>query len=258
MLLSMLVNLLGIACSANAYSLSSYPKLKAVYDKFNKAGSTCTNVLRDGFYDDDQTKDRHHYRYCGDLGGGCKAIFLHRNGGGLDDMDIDCDGAQSCADDPTFQGETAFKTAYDGYQGVQELSRAAGAYVPDFNASVHPYVVFGNEGSSPSFNPKAYGMVPLSVMVVVCNGHVHYGVWGDTNGGTSTGEASLAMGNLCFPNEGLGGDNGHDPYDVLYIGFRNDTAYPGYGGKNHANWKGTTREFEDSIKRLGDSLVKGL
>lgn len=173
-------------------------------------------------------------------------------------MDIDCDGAQACPDDPTFQGQTSFKTAYGGYQGVQELSRAAGAYVSDLNATRHPYVVFGNEGSKPTFNPKDYGMVPLSVMAVVCNGQVHYGVWGDTNGGTSTGEASLAMGNLCFPSEGLGGNNGHDANDVLYIGFRNETAYPGYGGKNHAKWKGTTKEFEDSIRGLGDSLVKGL
>ncbi len=83
-----------------------------------------------------------------------------------------------------------------------------------------------------------------------------YGVWGDTNGGTSTGEASLALGQLCFPNEHLTGNNGHDPKDVLYIGFPSSQAAP---GKNGANWKAkNTAEFEASIKSLGDKLVATL
>lgn len=84
----------------------------------------------------------------------------------------------------------------------------------------------------------------------------HYGIWGDTNGGTSTGEASLAMGKLCFPNENLSGDNGHDGKDVMYIAFSGDKAVP---GKNGAKWKASkTSEFEDSIKSLGEKLVKSL
>lgn len=64
------------------------------------------------------------------------------------------------------------------------------------------------------------------------------------------------MGNLCFPNDGLTGDNGHDPKDVLYIGFMGQQAVPGAGG---ANWSaGNTADFENSIKGLGDSLVAGL
>lgn len=83
-----------------------------------------------------------------------------------------------------------------------------------------------------------------------------YGVWGDTNGFTSTGEASLALGKLCFPNEGLNGDNGHDGKDVLYIGFTGEGTVP---GKNGANWKArNTADFEASIKSLGDKLVAGL
>lgn len=82
-----------------------------------------------------------------------------------------------------------------------------------------------------------------------------YGVWGDTNGGTSTGEASLALGKLCFPKEGLTGNNGHDPKDVLYIGFPGSKA----PGKSGANWKAkNTAEFEASIKAIGDKLVAGL
>jgi hypothetical protein len=33
---------------------------------------------------------------------------------------------------------------------------------------VHTFVVFGNDGTSPSFDPEKYGIEPLSVMAVVC------------------------------------------------------------------------------------------
>lgn len=41
---------------------------------------------------------------------------------------------------------------------------------------------------------------------------------GDTNGcddDNFTGEASVAMANLCFPKDGLNGENGHDEHDIL-------------------------------------------
>lgn len=37
MIVPTLVRLLAVASLANAYSLSTYPKLKAVYDRYNKA-----------------------------------------------------------------------------------------------------------------------------------------------------------------------------------------------------------------------------
>jgi chitosanase len=83
-----------------------------------------------------------------------------------------------------------------------------------------------------------------------------YGVWGDTNQEPTTGESSIALANLCFPNEHLTGDNGHGAKDVLYIGFTGDAAVP---GKNGANWKAkNAQQFEDSIKALGDKLAAGL
>lgn len=79
-------------------------------------------------------------------------------------MDIDCDGANrtggACANDPSGQGETAFKDTVKSYG------------IPDLDANVHPYIVFGNDGSNPSFNPQAHGIKPLSVMAVVCNGQL--------------------------------------------------------------------------------------
>jgi chitosanase len=77
-------------------------------------------------------------------------------------MDIDCDGANrqagKCANDPTGQSQTAFQDEVRAISGLEDL-----------DANIHPYVVFGNEGSSPSFNPQNKGMKPLSVMAVICN-----------------------------------------------------------------------------------------
>lgn len=64
----------------------------------------------------------------------------------------------------------------------------------------------------------------------------------------------MAMADICFPNDGLSGDNGHDPNDVLYIGFPTKDAFP-KGAKWNAR---TTKEFQDSIKSLGDQLVAKL
>lgn len=79
-------------------------------------------------------------------------------------MDIDCDGANNsagaCSNDPSGQGETAFKDTVQSF-GIDDL-----------DANIHPYVVFGNEGADPSFSPEQFGMQPLSVVAVVCNNQV--------------------------------------------------------------------------------------
>lgn len=77
-------------------------------------------------------------------------------------MDIDCDGANrlggACSNDPSGQGQTAFKDSVATY-GISDL-----------DTNIHPYVVFGNSDASPEFDPQQYGMEPLSVMAVVCGG----------------------------------------------------------------------------------------
>ncbi|KAF4338636.1 chitosanase [Fusarium beomiforme] len=228
-----LLSILTMGSAASAYQLPQ--NLKSIYDN-HKAGS-CSNRLSDRFPEG--------ARYCGDISG---AIFLKGSNGNYDNMDVDCDGANrqegGCANDPSGQSMTSFMDTVKTYG------------IPDLDANVHPYVVFGNEGAWPSFNPQKYGIKPLSVVAVVCNGEVHYGIWGDTNGGTSTGEASISMAQLCFPKDGLNGNMGHGPKDVLYIAFKGDEAVP---GKNGANWKAKNRaEFSRSIKALGDKLVAKL
>ncbi|SCO76754.1 uncharacterized protein FRV6_00966 [Fusarium oxysporum] len=120
------------------------------------------------------------------------------------------------------------------------------------DANLHSYVVFGTK----DLNPQGHGIEPLSVMAVVCRNQVFYGVWGDTNGFRSTGESSLALARLCFPNEGLNGNKSHGKKGVLFIGFTGKGAVPGANG---ANWKAKNRrQFQDSLKGLGDKLVAGL
>lgn len=71
------------------------------------------------------------------------------------------------------------------------------------------------------------------MVLTILSGHVqmilesHYGIWGDGNGGTAIGEASVSIAKLCFPNDGVTADNGHTPGDVLYTGFKWKEAFPG-------------------------------
>jgi hypothetical protein len=62
----------------------------------------------------------------------------------------------------------------DGSQPTSFLetlrSRAPG--LSDLNPDVHPYVVFGTNGDnlrSMSFDPRVVGIMPLSIMAVVCD-----------------------------------------------------------------------------------------
>ncbi|KAL7941481.1 glycoside hydrolase family 75 protein [Trichoderma barbatum] len=221
-----------LSAVASAFDLPD--NLRQIYE--NHISGDCQNPLSDAFEGGAQ--------YCGDIP---NAIFLKGSDGNYDNMDVDCDGANNsggaCANDPSGQGQTSFQDTVQSF-GIEDL-----------DANIHPYVVFGNEGDSPSFAPQDFGMEPLSIVAVVCNDQVFYGVWGDTNGFTSTGESSISLAQLCFPDDGLTGDNGHDQKDVLYIGFTGPYAVPGAS----ANWSaGSAEEFEGSIKDLGDSLVAGL
>ncbi|CEJ80605.1 hypothetical protein VHEMI00779 [[Torrubiella] hemipterigena] len=230
---SLLLALGALSTMATAYDLPD--NLKKIYND-HKSG-TCSNKLSGTFTGG--------AAYCGDIS---NVIYLKGGKGNYDNMDVDCDGANNsggdCANDPSGQGETAFKDTVKGYG------------IGDLDANIHTYIVFGNEGGKTTFKPQDHGIKPLSLMAVVCGGKLHYGIWGDTNGGTSTGEASIAMAKLCFPKDGLNGNKGHDEKDVMYIAFSGKDAVP---GKDGAKWKAKNqKEFSDSLKTLGDKLVKGL
>ncbi|KAL2013502.1 hypothetical protein VTN00DRAFT_1027 [Thermoascus crustaceus] len=217
------------------------PNLQHFYDTVK--GKTCSNPIKDGFHDGHGNSG---WSYCGDYkDNGLIYLAGPSRKQSLGDMDVDCDGddrtAGKCSNDNSGQDQTTFQQIVKGY-GFSDL-----------NANIHGYVVFGNEGAKPSFEPKEAGMKPLSIMAVICNNQLFYGIWGDTNGGTDTGEASISLATACFPDGNITGDNGHTDHDVLYLGFTGPKAVPGKCG---ANWKAESfREFEESLAHIGDSLV---
>ncbi|KAI8299777.1 Endo-chitosanase [Colletotrichum sp. SAR11_240] len=224
--------------------------VKDFYDHVRGKGK-CGNVLKGGFNSMDG--DSGDFGYCGDYLEKYNIIYIQGKKGQLTNMDIDCDGAQTsgdgrCASSTDTQSQTTFKSRLSSWGNG------------DLNSYIHPYVVFGNEGSKPNwpnFDPKEYGVEPLSVMAIVCNNQLFYGVWGDTNGDDGdqpmVGEASIALATSCFGN-GVNGNQGHDENDVLYIAFTGQDAAPGANG---ANWSASTSaEFSSSINQLGNKLVE--
>ncbi|KAI5918102.1 glycoside hydrolase family 75 protein [Camillea tinctor] len=132
--------------------------------------------------------------------------------------------------------------------------------VLDLNPYIHPYIVFGNSGTMRPFNPRDFGIEPLSVVAVVCNKTVGlgvkiYGIWGDERKDSGDkayiGEASLSLAQACYGNVRPG--KPHTDTDVLYIAFNGTEAVPGANG---AKWDAESYdEFADSIDELGDKLV---
>ncbi|PLB46569.1 chitosanase [Aspergillus steynii IBT 23096] len=241
---------LSLILSSKAAFARDIPSNVAAFYVHAKNAGTCSgsDLLQGGFHDTDDGPTSYGYcnRYMGDTG-----FYLKGPNKELVNMDIDCDGEQTsgdgrCGSSEDTQGQTAFQ---------EEVSQYG---ISDLNAYIHPYVVLGNEGNyDPTFDPREHGVEPLSIVAVVCNGKLVYGIWGDTNGDDGkplVGEASLATATACFGEE-MNGDNGHDEKDVLYIAFSGKEAVPG----DKAKWDAESYdEFEESIAELGDKLVAGL
>ncbi|KAM4063972.1 fungal chitosanase of glycosyl hydrolase group 75 domain-containing protein [Hirsutella rhossiliensis] len=220
-----------------------------------RAQKQCKNVLAGGFHS--SNGDSGDFEYCGDHLKDFNVIYLQGRNGQLVNLDIDCDGVQRgpaddgrCGSSSDTQSQSSFRDELQGY----------GAGQKDLNAHVHPYVVFGNNGERPGwrkFDPTKYGVEPLSVMAVVCDNKLVYGIWGDTNGDDAeeamVGEASISLATACF-GKGVNGNAGHDENDVLYIAFPGKDAVPGAKG---AKWNAKSyQEFDGSISRLGDQLIQ--
>ncbi|KAF3070000.1 Endo-chitosanase [Trichoderma lentiforme] len=242
-----------LASLAGAAAARSVPaNVQSLYNSIVAQGS-CRSPLATGFYSSDG--DGGTTSYCGDHLADYGIVYLQGTNGRLANMDIDCDGIQGgpaddgrCGDSGDTQDVTAFSDTVRGYGTGQR----------DLDANAHPYVVFGNEGSGDwdTWDPQSVGVEPLSVMAVVCNNQLIYGVWGDTNGDDGdfpvVGEASISLATACF-GESINGNNGHDQTDVLYIAFTGSSAVPGARG---ASWNAQDyNDFENSISALGDSLV---
>jgi chitosanase len=212
-------------------------------------GKSCSNPLSPAYDVGVDQKSRNSV-YC--MNKTSNVVFVKNQNGGFADMDIDCDGAGKgqggCSDDPTGLGETSFKDQ------VQSLTNGA---VSDLDTNKHTFVVLSNFVSNDAsgdnrkpFDIQSVGVNPLSIVAIVCGGQMFYGVYGDRNGGVVTGEASLSLGKLCFPNEGLSGNMGHGATDVLYL------AFPGAKAPSGASWTAKdAKTFEASLAAEGDKLV---
>ncbi|KAM5354297.1 hypothetical protein ACJ41O_000947 [Fusarium nematophilum] len=228
--------------------------VKAFYDSITKQGS-CKKVLASGFYSSDG--DSGSYTYCGDHLDDYNVIYLQGKNGELVNMDIDCDGIQG---GPADDGRCGSSGDTQSITSFQDTIEKYGTGQKDLDANAHSYIVFGNEGSKPdwpTFDPEEYGVRPLSVMAVVCNNKLFYGVWADENGDDGdypmVGEASISLATACF-GKSMNGNNGHSENDVLYIAFPGGDAVPGADG---AAW--TAKNFDDfeaSISELGDKLIQ--
>lgn len=240
--------LLGVATARDIPT-----NVETFYKSIVKQGE-CNNVLVEGFHSSDN--DSGDFSYCGDHITDYNVVYIQGKKGQLANMDIDCDGIQgSAADDgrcgssSDTQSQTSFMDTVNEYDSK----------VKDLDANIHPYVVFGNTGKRKNytnFDPTKYGIEPLSVMAVVCNKKLIYGVWGDENGDDGpeamVGEVSISLATACF-GKSMNGDNGHDENDVLYIAFPGSDAVPG----KKADWAAKNyTQFEDSITALGDKLVE--
>ncbi|THU98230.1 Chitosanase-domain-containing protein, partial [Dendrothele bispora CBS 962.96] len=119
------------------------------------------------------------------------------------DMDVDCDGAEP--NDPSGQGQTTW-----GYLNADQ--------VPFY---VLPQSLVFDETDGEFVQPNSLG-------AIICGGKMFYAIMGDTNGDDveHIGEASILLAQTCFPNDNLGGNNGHTSLDVAYIVF-GDAVLPG-------------------------------
>ncbi|KAI1411645.1 glycoside hydrolase family 75 protein [Hypoxylon sp. FL1857] len=223
------------------------------YDSVIAQGS-CNKPLQTGFYDMSPEIPGIGFAYCGDHVDDYGIIYIQGGGGKLANMDTDCDGDRSKNDNGGCDGAHSVQSA----TAMRDYVSAYSNGVSDLNPFVHDYVVFGNSGDKAgwiTFDPRDHNMKPLSVMAVVCNNQLIYGIWGDTNGDDGVnprvGEASISIANLCF---GSGFDlNGDVGQGILYIGFTGDDAVPG----EDTNWGAADEnEFQSSIRSLGDRLIQ--
>jgi hypothetical protein len=130
------------------------------------------------------------------------------------DMDIDCDGGRGsvCMSDPDYMPDTS---------GVDSHGAA-------LDASTLPFIVIPL--ASTRFRYADYGIRTGQVALVVYNGHMQFGIFGDAGPSSILGEASYAMAAaLGIPNNpSTGGvDSG-----VTYLVFTDATARVAHNESN--------------------------
>ncbi|KAK7943296.1 uncharacterized protein PG986_012409 [Apiospora aurea] len=107
-----------------------------------------------------------------------------------------------------------------------------------------------------NLTPQDEVVEPLSLVAVVCNEKMFYGLWADTNNDTVpqplVGQLSVAMAKMCYGEDAVETQQRLDASDLMFLAFTGTQAAPGYYG---ANWGAETpEEFEQGLALLGDKL----
>ncbi|KAJ7653099.1 fungal chitosanase of glycosyl hydrolase group 75-domain-containing protein [Mycena polygramma] len=140
------------------------------------------------------------------------------------DMDTDCDGPQSnCKGNRDGQKATSF-----------------GA----LDAELVPYFVLPERFT---LQYKAI-LKPNALGAIICGEKMFYGIYGDQDADSPEviGEASILIGQTCFPDGIINGGNGHAENDVAYIVFGDQV--PAGVEKNSIDIP--------ALKALGDAQMK--
>ncbi len=141
------------------------------------------------------------------------------------DMDIDCDGGRgaACMADPYYQAETAFVDSHG-----QPL-----------DASTLPYIVIPGESSR--FRYTEHGIRGGQVALVIYEGRLAWGIFGDVGPQAIIGEASYAMAEaLGIPSSPISGGVGSG---VTYLVFTGADA------------RVSRKEDHDEAVRMGGALL---
>ncbi|KAK8084512.1 hypothetical protein PG997_005783 [Apiospora hydei] len=178
-------------------------------------------------------------------------------------LTIDCNGTRGGPEDTglcdRLYHEPAKSTAF------QYLLKGSGIPVKDLNTYFHPYVALGDFGAGQrsnsdfvEFDPQDEVVEPLSLVAVVCNEKMFYGLWADTNNDTVpqplVGQLSVAMAKMCYGEDAVETQQRLDASDLMFLAFTGTQATPGYYG---ADWGAETPdEFEQGLALLGNKLIR--
>ncbi|KAK7931983.1 chitosanase [Apiospora marii] len=178
-------------------------------------------------------------------------------------LTIDCGGTRGGPEDTGLCDRL-----YDGPAkgtSFQHLMKPSHIPVKDLSSYFHPYVALGSfqpsqpsGGDSVEFDPQRHVVEPLSLVAVLCNGKMFYGLWADTNNDTVprplVGQLSVAMAKMCYGEQAVETQQRLDTSDLMFLAFTGTEAAPGYYG---ADWDAETpMEFEQGLALLGNKLIK--
>ncbi|KAJ7250709.1 fungal chitosanase of glycosyl hydrolase group 75-domain-containing protein [Mycena rebaudengoi] len=140
------------------------------------------------------------------------------------DMDIDCDGPRSnCKGNNDGQTVTSF--------GALDATKVPYFVLPEKFTTQNKDILKDN-----------------ALGAIICDGKMFYGIYGDQDSDSPQviGEASILIGQSCFPGANISGGNGHADVDVAYIIF---------GSQVPTGVQKTSIDMA-ALKRLGDTQVK--